>query len=71
MDRLKNLVGIVTGGALGIGRATCLLLGREKAGKAIRLLYHQQRHKVPWNRESQLLIVLAFLTQPNTIFYVS
>jgi NAD(P)-dependent dehydrogenase (short-subunit alcohol dehydrogenase family) len=35
MDRLKNLVGVITGGALGIGRATCLLFAREKATVAV------------------------------------
>ncbi len=35
MDRLKNLVGIVTGGALGIGRATCLLFAHEGAVVAV------------------------------------
>jgi NAD(P)-dependent dehydrogenase (short-subunit alcohol dehydrogenase family) len=35
MDRLKNIVGIITGGARGIGRATCLLFAREKATVAI------------------------------------
>ena len=35
MDRLKGLVGIVTGGALGIGRATCLLFAREGAMVAV------------------------------------
>lgn len=35
MDRLKGLVGIVTGGALGIGRATSLLMAREGASVAV------------------------------------
>jgi NAD(P)-dependent dehydrogenase (short-subunit alcohol dehydrogenase family) len=35
MDRLKDLVGVVTGGALGIGRATFLLCAREKAIVAV------------------------------------
>jgi NAD(P)-dependent dehydrogenase (short-subunit alcohol dehydrogenase family) len=35
MDRFKNIVGIITGGALGIGRATCLLFAREKATVAL------------------------------------
>jgi NAD(P)-dependent dehydrogenase (short-subunit alcohol dehydrogenase family) len=35
MDRLKGLVAIVTGGALGIGRATCLLMAREGASVAV------------------------------------
>lgn len=35
MDRLKNKACIVTGGTLGIGRATCLLFARECAKVAI------------------------------------
>jgi NAD(P)-dependent dehydrogenase (short-subunit alcohol dehydrogenase family) len=35
MDRLKGLVSIVTGGALGIGKATSLLMAREGASVAV------------------------------------
>ena len=35
MDRLKGLVGIVTGAALGIGRAAALLMAREGASVAV------------------------------------
>ena len=35
MNRLKGMVGIVTGGALGIGRATALLMARESASVAV------------------------------------
>ncbi|HEV2298845.1 MAG TPA: glucose 1-dehydrogenase [Candidatus Acidoferrales bacterium] len=35
MDRLKGLVAIVTGGALGIGRAASLLMAREGASVAV------------------------------------
>ncbi len=35
MDRVKGKVAVVTGGASGIGRATCLLLGKEGANVAV------------------------------------
>lgn len=35
MDRVKNKVAIVTGGAVGIGRAACILLAKEGAKVAI------------------------------------
>lgn len=35
MDRLKNRVGVITGGALGIGRATAVLFARQKAIVAV------------------------------------
>ena len=35
MDRVKGKVAIVTGGALGIGRATCRLLAKEGASVAV------------------------------------
>ncbi len=35
MDRVKNKVVIVTGGALGIGRSACILLAREGAHVAV------------------------------------
>jgi NAD(P)-dependent dehydrogenase (short-subunit alcohol dehydrogenase family) len=35
MDRVKGKVAVVTGGALGIGRATCLLLAREGAAVVV------------------------------------
>lgn len=35
MNRVEGKVAIVTGGALGIGRATCLLLVKEGASVAV------------------------------------
>jgi len=35
MDRLKGKVAVVTGGAMGIGRAACMLLAREGAAVAL------------------------------------
>lgn len=35
MDRVKNKVAVVTGGAVGIGRSACILLAREGATVAI------------------------------------
>lgn len=40
MDRVRGKVAIVTGGALGIGRATCLLLAKEGAKVAVTDVLH-------------------------------
>lgn len=42
MNRVKNKVVIVTGGALGIGRATCLLLAQEGAIVAVTDILDQE-----------------------------
>jgi NAD(P)-dependent dehydrogenase (short-subunit alcohol dehydrogenase family) len=46
MDRVKNKVALVTGGALGIGRATCRLLAREGARVAIADLLEREREEL-------------------------
>jgi NAD(P)-dependent dehydrogenase (short-subunit alcohol dehydrogenase family) len=46
MDRLKGLVGIVTGGALGIGKATSLLMAREGASVAVTDILDAERAQV-------------------------
>jgi NAD(P)-dependent dehydrogenase (short-subunit alcohol dehydrogenase family) len=46
MNRLQNKVAIVTGGAVGIGRATCLALAREGAKVAVTDLQDENGQKV-------------------------
>ena len=46
MGRVDNKVAIVTGGALGIGRATCLLLAREGAAVAVTDILDEQGQAV-------------------------
>ena len=45
MDRVKDKVAIVTGGALGIGRASCFLLSREGARVAVTDVLDDQGRK--------------------------
>lgn len=42
MDRIKKKVAVVTGGALGIGRAICLLLAKEAAAVAVTDILEEQ-----------------------------
>jgi NAD(P)-dependent dehydrogenase (short-subunit alcohol dehydrogenase family) len=46
MDRVRNKVALVTGGALGIGRSTCLLLAREGARVAVGDLLKNERDEL-------------------------
>ncbi|HVY94177.1 MAG TPA: glucose 1-dehydrogenase [Bryobacteraceae bacterium] len=46
MNRVANRIAIVTGGALGIGRSTCILLAREGAMIAVTDLLDQQGEAV-------------------------
>ena len=46
MDRVKGKVAIVTGGALGIGRATCILLAKEGARVAITDMLETGGHEI-------------------------
>lgn len=46
MKRVEGKVAIVTGGALGIGRATCLLLAREGAKVAVTDIADEEGEKV-------------------------
>ncbi|OGC76380.1 MAG: short-chain dehydrogenase [candidate division Zixibacteria bacterium RBG_16_50_21] len=46
MGRVQNKVAIVTGGALGIGQATCLLFAKEGAGLAVTDVLDQEGERV-------------------------
>lgn len=46
MDRVRNKVAIVTGGALGIGRSACLLLAREGAHVAVTDILDDAGHQL-------------------------
>ena len=46
LDRVKDKVIVVTGGALGIGRATCILLAKEGAKVAVTDINHEKAHEV-------------------------
>jgi len=45
MDRVKGKVAVVTGGAVGIGRAICFLLSREGARVAVTDVLDEQGQK--------------------------
>lgn len=45
MARVKDKVAIVTGGALGIGKATCLILAKEGAKVAITDMLEKEGHE--------------------------
>lgn len=46
MGRVENKIAVVTGGALGIGRATCLLLAQEGAAVAVTDILDQEGQAV-------------------------
>jgi len=53
MNRVANKTVIVTGGALGIGKATCLLFGKEGAQVAVTDINEQEGHRVTEEINSQ------------------